>query len=94
MLGAFGRVPLPGVIPLRDVIALILFYLLTWVVIAIGIYCVARSVTFVSADDILLVGSAQAIGYVAALATLVAPAGLGRPRRRLRLGGEGGAAGA
>ena len=76
-LGAFGREPLPGVISLRGVISLILFYLLTWIVIAIGIYCVARSVTFISADDILLVGSAQAIGYVAALATLVAPAGLG-----------------
>jgi hypothetical protein len=77
VLGAFGREPLPGVIPLRGVISLILFYLITWIVIAIGIYCVARSVTFISADDILLVGSAQAIGYVAALATLVAPAGLG-----------------
>jgi hypothetical protein len=77
VLRAFGREPLPGVISLRGVIALILFYLLNWFVIAVGIYCVARSVKFISADDILLVGSAQAIGYVAALVTLVAPAGLG-----------------
>jgi hypothetical protein len=65
------------VISLGGVIWLILFYLLNWLVIAVGIYCVARSVKYVSPDDILLVGSAQAIGYVAALVTLVAPAGLG-----------------
>jgi glycosyltransferase 2 family protein len=76
-LRAFGRDPLPEVIPLRGVIALIAFYSLNWVVIAIGIYCVARSVTYIPFRDILLVGSAQAIGYFAALVTLVAPAGLG-----------------
>ena len=57
--------------------ALLGFYLLNWVVIAIGTYCVARSVSDVSLDEMLTVGSAQALGYVAALATLVAPAGLG-----------------
>ena len=45
--------------------------------IAIGTYCVARSVSTSRSDEILTVGSAQALGYVAALATLVAPAGLG-----------------
>lgn len=77
VLGAFGREPLPAVIALRGVIALIAFYSLNWIVIAFGIYCVARSVTYIPFDDILLVGSAQAIGYFAALVTLVAPAGLG-----------------
>lgn len=76
-LGKFGREPLPEVISLRGVLALILFYSLNWVVVAFGIYCVARSVTFIPFKDILLVGSAQAIGYFAALVTLVAPAGLG-----------------
>jgi uncharacterized membrane protein YbhN (UPF0104 family) len=46
-------------------------------VVAFGIYCVARSVTHIPFNDLLLVGSAQAIGYFAALVTLVAPAGLG-----------------
>lgn len=76
-LRAFGREPLPDVISLRSVIALIAFYSFNWVVVALGIYCVARSVTFVPFDDLLLVGSAQAIGYFAALVSLVAPAGLG-----------------
>jgi hypothetical protein len=76
-LGALGRDPLPEVISLKGVLALILFYSANWIVVALGIYCVARSVTYIPFDDILLVGSAQAIGYFAALVTLVAPAGLG-----------------
>jgi hypothetical protein len=77
VLNAFGREPLPAVVPLRGVVALIVYYSLNWVVVALGIYCVARSVTYIPFNDILLVGSAQAIGYFAALVTLVAPAGLG-----------------
>jgi glycosyltransferase 2 family protein len=76
-LKAFGREPLPAVVPLRGIVALIVFYSMNWVVVAFGIYCVARSVTYIPFDDILLIGSAQAIGYFAALVTLVAPAGLG-----------------
>jgi uncharacterized membrane protein YbhN (UPF0104 family) len=77
VLRAFGREPLPVVIPLRGILALILYYSLNWVVVAFGIYSVARSVTQIPYSDVLLVGSAQAIGYFAALVTLVAPAGLG-----------------
>jgi hypothetical protein len=77
LLRAFGREPLPEVIPLRGVLLLIAFYSLNWVVVSFGIFCVARSVTSIPFDDVLLVGSAQAIGYFAALVTLVAPAGLG-----------------
>ncbi|HEY6551098.1 MAG TPA: lysylphosphatidylglycerol synthase domain-containing protein [Solirubrobacterales bacterium] len=77
VLRAFGREPLPEVMSLRGVVTVMGFYLLNWGVIALGIWCVARSVSGISAGDILTVGSAQAFGYVAALATLVAPAGLG-----------------
>lgn len=77
VLAAFGRDPLPVVMSLRDVIGLLVYYSLNWLLIAFGIYSVARSVTYIPYDDILLVGSAQAIGYFAALVTLVAPAGLG-----------------
>ena len=76
-LRAFGREPLPEVMSLRGVVAVMVFYTLNWGVIALGIWCVARSVSGISASDILVVGSAQAFGYVAALVTLVAPAGLG-----------------
>jgi hypothetical protein len=77
LLRAFGREPLPGVISLRGVIALILFYMVNWGVVSLGIYCVARSVSSIPFSEVLTVGSAQAVGYVAALVTLVAPAGLG-----------------
>lgn len=76
-LGAFGREPLPGVISLRGVTALLAFYAFNWGVVAVGIYCVARSVSSIPLSDIPVVGSAQAVGYVAALLTVVAPAGLG-----------------
>ncbi len=76
-LRAFGREPLPAVIPLRGVLALIVFYSANWVVISLGIWCTARSVTHIPFHDVLLVGSAQAIGYFAALVTVVLPAGLG-----------------
>jgi glycosyltransferase 2 family protein len=76
-LAAFGRDPLPALLPARDVIGLIVFYSLNWIVVAFALYFVARSVTYIPFEDVLLVGSAQAIGYFAALVTLVAPAGLG-----------------
>jgi glycosyltransferase 2 family protein len=77
VLRAFGREALPGVIPLRGVIVLLAFYALNWGVVSVGVYCVARSVATIPLDQVLTVGSAQAVGYVAALVTLVAPAGLG-----------------
>ncbi len=77
VLRAFGREPLPAAMSLGGVLAVLAFYTLNWGVMAVGIYCVARSVSSISPGDLLLAGAAQAFGYVAALATLVAPAGLG-----------------
>jgi hypothetical protein len=76
-LGAFGREPLPAVISFRGILVLLAYYALNWGVISVGVYCVARSVSEIPIGELLTVGSAQAVGYVAALATLVAPAGLG-----------------
>jgi hypothetical protein len=77
VLRAFGRESLPAVLPMRGVLTMLLFYGGTWVVIGLAVYCVARSVTYIPFSDVLIVGSAQAVGYVAALLTLVFPAGLG-----------------
>jgi glycosyltransferase 2 family protein len=77
VLRAFGREPLPVVMSLRDVVGVTIYYSLVWLAVAFGVYSVARSVTYIPYSDIVLVGSAQAIGYFAALVTLVAPAGLG-----------------
>jgi hypothetical protein len=77
VLRAFGRDPLPAVISLQGILILIVVFAAIWGVISVGVYCVARSVSDVPVDEVLTVGSAQAVGYVAALATLIAPAGLG-----------------
>jgi len=76
-LRAFGRDSLPATMPMRGVLGVLAFYVFYWAVMAVGIWCVARSVSNVDAGDIAALGSAQAFGYAAALVTLVAPAGLG-----------------
>ena len=45
VLKAFGRQPLPAVISLQGIIALLIFFAAIWSVISIGVYCVARSVS-------------------------------------------------
>ena len=77
LLAKFGREPLPDVMPMKGVVVMIGFYALNWMLIGLGVFFVARAVSFIPVSDIPIVGSAQAVGYVAALVTLVAPAGLG-----------------
>jgi hypothetical protein len=77
VLGAFGREPLPATIPLWGVLAMLVYYAATWAVAGVGVFFVARSVHDFPLSELAAVGSAQAFGYVAALVTLVAPAGLG-----------------
>jgi glycosyltransferase 2 family protein len=77
VLGAFGRDPLPATIPFWGVCAMLGYYAMTWVVAGVGVFFVARSVHELPLSALPTIGSAQAFGYVAALVTLVAPAGLG-----------------
>lgn len=77
IFAAFGREPLPATISFRGIVAMLLFFAANWAVMGLAVYCVARSVTFLPLEDLPIVGSAQAIGYVAAVASMVAPAGLG-----------------
>ena len=77
LLRAFGRQPLPELLPLRGVITMLVYYTLNWVVASVGVYFAARAVHYIPPGKMLVVGSAQAFGVVAATVTLVAPAGLG-----------------
>jgi glycosyltransferase 2 family protein len=77
VLAAFGREPLPATMPVRGVLTMLAFYAFNWALAGVGVYLVARSIRYFPLDDLPIVGSAQALGYVAALLTLVAPAGLG-----------------
>jgi hypothetical protein len=76
-LRAFGREHLPTTIPLWGILVMLVYYAMTWAVAGVGVFFVARSVHYVPFSELATVGSAQAVGYVAALLTLVAPAGLG-----------------
>lgn len=77
LFSLFGREPLPATIPLRGVIGMFAYFSLNWAVMGFAVYCATRAVTFVPFDQVAVVGSAQAVGYVAAVVSLVAPAGLG-----------------
>ncbi len=77
LLGAFGREPLPETVPLRGVLLMLVYFTLNWCLAGLAVYFVARSVFDIPFSEVATVGSAQALGYVAALLTIVAPAGLG-----------------
>ena len=77
VLAAFGREPLPATIPLRGILAMLAYYAVSWAVCGVGVFFVARSVHDFPISELPTVGSAQAFGYLAALVTIVAPAGLG-----------------
>jgi hypothetical protein len=77
LLAAFGRDPLPATIPLAGIVVMLLYYAIIWAVGGVGVFFVARSVHDFPISELATVGSAQAFGYLAALVTLVAPAGLG-----------------
>jgi hypothetical protein len=77
VLRAFGRSPLPATMPFRGILAMLAFYLMNWGVAAVGVYFTARSVHYLPFSKIPTVGSAQALGVVAATLSVVAPAGLG-----------------
>jgi hypothetical protein len=77
IFAAFGREPLPATISFGGVVGMLIFFAANWAIMGVAVYCIARSVTFLPLENLPIVGSAQAIGYVAAVASMVAPAGLG-----------------
>jgi hypothetical protein len=77
VFAAFGRESLPATIPLWGILSMLVYYAASWAVCAVGVFFVARSVHDIPFSELATVGSAQAFGYLAALVTLVAPAGLG-----------------
>jgi glycosyltransferase 2 family protein len=77
VLAAFGREPLPATIPLWGILTMLVYYAAAWAVAGLGVFFIARSVHDIPFSEVATVGSAQAFGYVAALVTVVAPAGLG-----------------
>lgn len=77
VLAAFGREPLPATMSLPGVLAMLAFYSFNWCVVGLGVYFAANAVHDIPIEKLAAVGSAQALAFVAALLSLVAPAGLG-----------------
>lgn len=77
VLRAFGREPLPATMSLGGVLAMLCFYAFNWCVVGVGVYFAANAVHDIPLSKLAAVGSAQALAFVAALVSLVTPAGLG-----------------
>ncbi|MDQ2623424.1 MAG: flippase-like domain-containing protein [Actinomycetota bacterium] len=77
LLEKLGRERLPQLMRFRAVVAVYLLYVLIWAVMGIGVYFAARSVHFLEFGDIAIVAASQMIGFLAAVASAVTPAGLG-----------------
>lgn len=77
VLRALGRQPLPRAMSFSQIIALYLSFLVIWSVMGAGVFLVAKSVHFLDLTDLPAVAASQAIGFLAAVASVFVPAGLG-----------------
>lgn len=77
VLAMFGREPLPATMSLPGVLGMLAFYAMNWCVVGVGVFFAANAIHSIPIEKLAAVGSAQALAFVAALLSLVAPAGLG-----------------
>jgi hypothetical protein len=77
LLRLLGREPIPQIMGFRSVVEVYAAYLGIWAMMGLGAYLTVRSVLAVGIDDAVVVVSSQAIGYLAAIASAIFPAGLG-----------------
>ena len=77
LLRALGREPLPATIGFGSVLVLFGLFALAWAVMGVGVFFASRSAYVLELGDLAVVASSQAIGYLAAVASAVVPAGLG-----------------
>lgn len=77
LLAAFGRDPLPELLRFRQVMVIYLAFVGIWAIMGLGVFCAARSVHFLDFSKVAIVAASQTIGFLAAVASAVTPAGLG-----------------
>lgn len=73
----FGRRDGPAMLGFNRVVLLFAYYLATWAIMGLGVFCIARAIYPVSTADWGIVAAAQAVAFCAAVLTLVFPGGLG-----------------
>jgi hypothetical protein len=76
-LRKLGRAPLPATLPARRVLELAIVYLLGWVAIGFSVVAFAAALHPLDAEDVAYAAAAYPVAFCAAVATLVAPGGLG-----------------
>ena len=77
VLRRLGREPLPLALSRQRVLALALMAAISFAVAGVSVWAFAETVHGVAADEVPTVIGSYAIGYAAAVVTLVLPAGLG-----------------
>ena len=77
LLRALGREPLPETIGFGSVVGLFGLFGLAWAVLGVGVFFASRSAYVLGVGDLAVVAASQTIGYLAAVASAVVPAGLG-----------------
>lgn len=77
LLHALGRESLPQLMRFRGVVTIYCSFLVVWAIMGVGVFFAARAVHHLNLDDLAIVAASQMIGYLAAVASAVTPAGLG-----------------
>jgi uncharacterized membrane protein YbhN (UPF0104 family) len=77
LLRALHRPPLPAVLPYRIVLALLLFFVGTWLVAGAAAYTFAAGVAEAGRGALVPVTAGYALGFVVGMVAFVVPSGLG-----------------
>lgn len=76
-LRTMGRENVPALLEVRQVAGMFLYYLATWGIMGAGMVCVTRAIVPVDPGEWVVIASAQALAFCAAVLSLVFPGGLG-----------------
>ena len=77
LLALIGRREVPALLSRAEVLGLFAYYLASWAVMGLAVFCIARVLFPVEVSDWGVIASAQAVAFCAAVVSLVFPGGLG-----------------
>ena len=77
VLRKFGRPELDEVLPLSTVSVFMLFYVVSWLLMGVGLLAFAASLHPISAGESPYVVASYSVGFIVAVLTFVVPGGLG-----------------
>jgi len=77
VLRLLHREPLAAALGFGRVVALLGYYVATWLLVGVGAWCLAEATVDVGVDTVALVVAAYALAYVAGMAVFFVPSGVG-----------------